>query len=182
MDSDQVIDKGVTTPRCGHPVVGKSTQSSPHNGALLDGLDPEEESEDQQEDGDGLVVVAAGDGSRDVTWGNAHEGSGQETGRVGGGQLIGQPVGREGSEARETGGEKDTDISNVDGNGQKTEEVVDDSAGDHETGVEGTASNTTEGVPGAVVKPIPEAIESIGDQVLGSPEVEPRIDWRGLCQ
>lgn len=182
MDGDQVIDEGITTPGCGHPVIGKSTQSSPHDGALLESLDPKEKGKYQQENGDGLIVVATSDGSRDVTRGNAHEGSGQKTGRVRGGQLIGQPVRRKSSETGEAGGEKNTDISNIDGNGQETEQVVYDTTSDHEAGVEGSSSDPTEGVPGAVIKPIPEAIESIGDQVLCSPEVEPRVDWEKMCQ
>lgn len=55
--------------------------------------------------------------------------------------------------------------------------MVDDATGNHEAGVESSSSDTTERIPGAVVEPVPEAVESIGDQVFGSPEVEPRIDW-----
>lgn len=80
MDGDQVINEGIASPGCGHPVIGESTQSSPHDGALLESLDPEEESKDQKEDSNGLIIIAASYGSRDVARGNAHEGSCQETG------------------------------------------------------------------------------------------------------
>lgn len=55
--------------------------------------------------------------------------------------------------------------------------MVDDAAGDHEAGVEGSSSDTAERVPGTVIKPVPEAVESIGDQVFCSSEIEPRVDW-----
>lgn len=69
--------------------------------------------------------------------------------------------------------------------------MVDDTTGDHETRVKGTASDTAERVPGAVVKPVPEAVEAIGDEVFGGSEVKPGIElvnnaleaWRGVrCQ
>ena len=32
-------------------------------------------------------------------------------------------------------------------------------------------------MPGPVVEPVPELLKPIGDEVLGSPEVEPRVDY-----
>lgn len=55
--------------------------------------------------------------------------------------------------------------------------MVDGAAGDHEAGVQGASSNSTERVPCSVVKPIPELVEAIGDEVLGCSEVEPGINW-----
>jgi hypothetical protein len=54
--------------------------------------------------------------------------------------------------------------------------MPDGTAGDHEAGVEGTAGDTTKGVPCAVVEPIPEAGEAILNEVLGCAEVEPGVD------
>ena len=55
--------------------------------------------------------------------------------------------------------------------------MVKDTAGDHEAGVQSTAGNSTKRVPGSVIEPVPEVVETIGDQVLGSSKVEPGIDW-----
>lgn len=54
--------------------------------------------------------------------------------------------------------------------------MVDGAAGDHQAGVQGASSNSTERVPCSVVKPIPELVEAIGDEVLGCSEVEPGIN------
>lgn len=54
--------------------------------------------------------------------------------------------------------------------------MVDGAAGDHEAGVESATGDTAKRMPGAVIKPVPEAVEAIGDEVFGSPEVEPGID------
>lgn len=99
MQGDKVSYEGIATPGGRHPVVEESTQASPQNGALLDSSDPEEVGEDQEENGDGLIIVAASNRSRDVAWCNAHEYSGQETSGLGGGHLIGEEIGREGGKA-----------------------------------------------------------------------------------
>lgn len=176
VDGDEVVDEGISTPRRGHPVVGESAQSGPHDGALLDGLDPEEEGEYQQKDSNGLVVIATSYGPGDVSGSNAHECGSQKTRRLGGGQLIGQPVCCESSETREARGEQDTDVPDVNGNGQEAEGMVDNAAGGHEAGIKSSSSDTAQRVPCSVVEPVPEAVESICNEVLGSSEVEPRVD------
>lgn len=60
---DEVGDEGIATPRGCHPVVEDGTQASPQHGALLDGTNPQEVGKDQQENGNGFVVVAASHGS-----------------------------------------------------------------------------------------------------------------------
>jgi hypothetical protein len=75
----QVCDEDVSTPCADHVSVEERSQATPHNASNLDGLDPEVEGEDQEEDGNGLVVVAAGDGTRDVARRNAHEDGGEQT-------------------------------------------------------------------------------------------------------
>jgi hypothetical protein len=75
----QVGNEDVSTPCADHVSVEESCQTSPHNASNLDGLDPEVEGEDQEENGDGFVVVASSDGTRDVTRCNAHEDSREQT-------------------------------------------------------------------------------------------------------
>lgn len=79
MQRQQVGDEDVSTPSANHVSVEQGSQASPHNASDLDGLDPEVEGEDKQEDGNGLVIVTAGDGSRDVTGRNTHEDGGEQT-------------------------------------------------------------------------------------------------------
>ena len=55
--------------------------------------------------------------------------------------------------------------------------MVDDTAGNHETGVEGTSSNPTKRMPCSVIEPIPEIIEAMCNEMLRSPKVEPGVDW-----
>lgn len=76
---EQVCNENVSTPCADHVTVEESRQASPHNASNLDGLDPQVEGEDQEENGNGFVVVAAGDGSRDISRRNAHEHSRKQT-------------------------------------------------------------------------------------------------------
>lgn len=176
VEGHQTSDEGVATPRSDHVSVEESAQRTPHDGAQLEGLDPQVEGEDQKEDGNGLIVVRAGDGSRDVTGGNAHEDGGEEAGGRRGGHLIGEEVSGIGRQAGAGGGQEDTDVANIDGDREEAEEVVEDTAGDHETRVQSTTGNSTQRVPCSVIEPIPEVVETVRNEVLGSSEVEPGVD------
>lgn len=54
--------------------------------------------------------------------------------------------------------------------------MIDGARGDHETWIEGAAGDTAERVPGAVIEPVPEVVEAIGDEVFCCSEVEPWVD------
>lgn len=177
VQGDQVGNEGIATPGSGHPVVEESAQRSPHHRSLLDGLDPEEEGEDQQEDGNGLIIITASHRPGDIAWGNTHKDGGQETSRLGLRHLIGEEVGGEGSEARKGWGKEDTDVSDIDGDRQESKQVVNDTTGNHQAWIESSASDATERVPGPVIEPIPEAVKSICDEVFGGSEIEPRIEF-----
>ena len=135
MERDQVSDEHISTPGRDHVSVEQRSQRSPHNGALLHGLDPQEEGENKQENGNGLVIVTTRHRPRDVTGGNAHERSGQETSRRRARHLTSQQIHGKGRESGEAGGEQNANISNIDGDGQEAQDVVDDAASHHETGV-----------------------------------------------
>lgn len=177
MQGKQAGDEGVTSPRGNHVAVKEGAEGTPQHGALLQRLDPEVEGEDEQEDGDGLVVVAASDGTGDVARGNAHEQGSQETSRGRGGHLIGKEVGGDGGKTREGGREKDADIPDINGDREGSEGVVDGATGHHEARVEGASRDTAEGVPCPVIEPIPEVVEAVRNEVLGSAEVEPGVNW-----
>lgn len=69
----QVGDEDVSTPCRHHVSVEKGSQSTPGDGTQLQTLDPQVEGKDEQEDGDGLVVVTTCNGTGDIAWSNAHE-------------------------------------------------------------------------------------------------------------
>lgn len=79
MQRKDTCDEGISTPGGHHVSIEQCAQSAPKHGAKLQSLDPEEEGEDQEENCDGLVIIAACNGSRDVAGGNAHESSGKKT-------------------------------------------------------------------------------------------------------
>lgn len=143
----QVGNEHITTPRRHHVSVEQRGKRTPEHRSVLDRLDPEEEGEHQQEDGNGLVIVTTGHGSRDVTRGDAHEGCGEETSRGRCDHLGGQEVRRERGEAREAWCKEHADVADVDGEREEAEEVVDGAAGDHQTGVKGTTGDSSEGMP-----------------------------------
>ena len=173
-------DEGVTSPRGNHVAVEQGAESAPQHGTQLQRLDPEVEGKDQQENGDGLVVVAAGDRPGDVAGGDAHEQGSQETGRRRRGHLIGEEVGGDGGKTRKGGCEEDADIPDIHGNREGSERVVDDAAGDHETGVEGAARDAAQRMPCAVIEPVPEVVEAVRNEVLCGAKVEPRVDWSSV--
>lgn len=92
MHGEETGDEGVSTPRRHHVSVKQCAEGSPKHGAQLERLDPQIKGEDEKEDGNGFVVVAAGDGSRDVTRRNAHEDSSQETRRWRCSHLVSQQI------------------------------------------------------------------------------------------
>lgn len=75
VERDQVRDENISTPRRHHVSIEQCSQSSPHNRAVLDSLDPEVEGKDQEKDRNGFVVVASGDRPGDVTRGDSHKSS-----------------------------------------------------------------------------------------------------------
>lgn len=169
-------DEGVTTPRRHHVSVEEGAKSTPKHGAKLEGLDPEVEGENKKENSDGFVVVTASDRSRNVTGGDTHESRSQKTSRWRSGHFIGKEVGSERRQSRKGRGEENANVSNIDGDRQGAEGVVDDARRDHETGVQSTTSDTAKGMPCSVVEPVPELVESIGDEILCSAEVKPGVD------
>src|SRR5437667_2781263 len=100
MQGKQASNEGISTPRRYHVAVEESTESPPKHGTKLQGLDPEVEGKDEKENGDGLVVVRAGNRSRDIAGGDAHESRRQQTSRRRGGHLIGEKVCGEGRKSR----------------------------------------------------------------------------------
>lgn len=139
---NQVGNKNISTPCRHHVAVEQGSQRPPHDGSILDCLDPEVEGEDQEEDGDSLIIVTSGDRSRDISRGNSHESGCQQTGRGGRRHLVGQEVRCQCSQAREGRGEQHTDVANIDGNSNRAQEVPDSTAGDHQSGVERSSSDT----------------------------------------
>jgi hypothetical protein len=144
---EQIRDEDVSTPCRHHVSVKQRGHGAPKHRSILNGLDPKEEGEDQQENRNSLVVITARNRTRDVTRGNAHERGGKEPSGGRRDHLIGQKVGRERGKTRETGCKEDTDVSYVDRESEETEGVIDDAAGYHQSGVEGTASNSSERMP-----------------------------------
>lgn len=55
--------------------------------------------------------------------------------------------------------------------------MVDDTARDHQAGVECASGDSAKRVPCSVIEPVPEGVEAMGDKVFRGAEVEPRVDW-----
>lgn len=173
---DQVGDEDVASPRGHHVAVEQRAKSAPECGAELDGFDPEVEREDQEENGDSFVVVGSRNGAGDISWCDTHEDSSQQSSGWTWRHLIREKVCCEGSQAGESWGEKHADVADVDWDCECAEGVVNGARGDHEAWVERAAGDTAERVPGAVIEPVPEVVEAIGDEVLCCSEVEPWVD------
>jgi hypothetical protein len=147
MQRQQVRDEHISTPCRHHVSVEQRGQRAPEHGSVLDCLDPEEKGKDQQEDSNSLVIVTSCDRTRNVTGCDAHEGCGEKTGGRGSNHLVGQKISRERGEAGEGRGEEYADVTNVDGESQEAEGVVDDAAGYHQSGVESATGDSSERMP-----------------------------------
>ena len=57
------------------------------------------------------------------------------------------------------------------------EKMIEESRGDHETRIDGTADDATKRVPGAVVEPVVEIVEALSGEVLSGAVVEVGIEF-----
>lgn len=159
------------TPRGHHVVVEQGRETRPHDRARLDRLDPEVKGEHEEEDGDRLVVVAAGDRARDVAGRNGDEERRPKARPLAAtllADLLGEEVGRERGQAREGRRELDADLADVDGDREHVQNLPDEAARDHEAGVQGSADDAAERVPCCRVEPVPEGL-SVASEVSGFP-------------
>lgn len=75
---EQVGDENVTTPSRDHISIEQCTKRRPHRRTLFQALDPKIEGKDEQENGDGFVIVTSGNGSGDIPRSDAHEYCGEK--------------------------------------------------------------------------------------------------------
>lgn len=115
MQRQQIGNEHITTPRANHVPIEERTHGAPKHGAILDRLDPQEEGEDEQENSNGLVVVATGHGARNVSGRDAHEGGGEEASRRRVDHLRREQVRGQGGETGEGGREENANVADVDG-------------------------------------------------------------------
>ena len=86
------------------------------------------------------LIFAPFDSPRNVPWDNCYKASCEETSSLAP-ELLGEEVGRDGSETREEGGKEDADVADVDGDVEHAEDVVDAPTGQHQTRVHCAANN-----------------------------------------
>ena len=158
-----------------HVKVGQSTHGGPIDHAGLDALDPEVVGEEHAEDGDALVVVGSGHRSADVSGDDGDHGGGHQS-RPLTVQLHGEEVRDQGGEGAEQGCQEDADVADVEGDVAQVGKEVEDGGGDHEAGVDGAADDPAQRVPGPVVEPVVEGVETLVGQVLGRSVVEVGIE------
>jgi hypothetical protein len=63
MQGQQIGDEDIASPSRNHVAIKECRQGTPSDGTFLDSLDPEIEGEDEKEDGNGFVIIAASNGS-----------------------------------------------------------------------------------------------------------------------
>ena len=84
-------------------------------------------------------------------------------------ELLGELVGDEGGEGGEKGRQEDADISNVDGDVEEVEDVVDGGRSHHQTRVYRASDDSTQRVPSAIVEPIVEFVKALLRQETSRP-------------
>lgn len=165
---DEVDNEHVASPRRHHVEVAERGGERPREGARVDGAHEEVECEQQREDGDTLVVVGARDGAGDVARDDGDERGGDEPG-PGVPDLAAEGVGDERGVGGEEGRGEDADLPDVDGEGERAEEAVEQRGGDHEAREERPADDAPERVPALGVEPVPELAEAVlGEEERGA--------------
>ena len=159
VDGDDVDEKHIASPGAHHVEVSHRAEGSPVDVASLDTLDPEIVGEQHAEYGDALVVVAPRHGPADVS---RHDGD-----HTGGGEagthtveFRGQEVGDDGREGGEEGGEEHADLPHINGHVESVKDVEDGAGRNHQSGVNGASDNAAQRIPGSVIKPVVEIVES----------------------
>mmetsp|Transcript_17093 Transcript_17093/g.65164 ORF Transcript_17093/g.65164 Transcript_17093/m.65164 type:complete len:372 (-) Transcript_17093:541-1656(-) len=173
---DHVDDEHVASPRGHHVEVGNRRRGGVQHGAGVYRADPEVEDEEQREDRDTLIVVAAPDATADVARHDGDEGCRQESRARPARHLLGQEEGGQGRVRRKQGRQEDAHIADVHADVEEVQEPVEHRRRVHEPRVDGSADGAPQGVPAAVVEPVEEVQEALAGQVLGGAEVEVRIE------
>ncbi|KAH3673948.1 hypothetical protein OGATHE_001928 [Ogataea polymorpha] len=114
---NDVGDKHIATPSTDHVEVEHCGQSTVENRPCVDRLHPQEKGHEQQRDGNGLVIVRAGHRS-----GNVH---------------------CQGGDGAKRWSQQNTDISDVDWQTHKFQDMVDDGRSHHQTGIECSSSDSS---------------------------------------
>lgn len=76
-------------------------------------------------------------------------------------------------ESPESGSKKDANVSDMHRDVQSVQQIMDAARRDHKSRVYSTANNATERVPGPLIEPIQEVVETILDHVRCSSIIEP---------
>ena len=92
-------------------------------------------------------------------------------------ELFGEEVRDESGQTGEEWSQKDAHVTDVDGDVQEGEQMVDGSRGDHQTRVDGATNDTSKRVPRAIVKPVVEVVEALFSQEPSRAVVEVRIKF-----
>jgi hypothetical protein len=165
---DEIDNEHVASPCRHHVEVPERRGKRPGKRSRVNGAHEEVECEQQREDGDAFIVVGTGDGAGDVTRDDGDERGGDEP-RPGVPDLAAEGVGDERGVGGEEGRGEDADLADVDGEGERAEEAVEQRRGDHEAREECSAHDASEWVPALGVEPVPELAEAIlGEEERGA--------------
>lgn len=145
MERNHIRDKRITTPGSDHVKVENRRERAEKGRTLLERANPEIKRKHEQKDGDGFIVVGSCDRAGYIPRCNADEYGREQTGRFVL-HFLGKPTTRSVGYKREDGcaqicrigrectkprSEKHTNVPNVDGEMQRVEQVVNDTAGCH---------------------------------------------------
>lgn len=128
-DGDDVDDEGVTSPRGHHVEVGQGWPYRPKDRTCITCLQENVERENQSEYWYSFVIVGPSHWSRHVAGRKTNEESCQQTSTVFFGDFGGEQVGSNRRERGKHGGQKHTNIPDIDGDGQFVKEEVDEATG-----------------------------------------------------
>ncbi len=92
-------------------------------------------------------------------------------------QFRGQFVSDQRGQRREKGSQKDANLSHTDRQIEEIQDVKYCRGGDHQTRVNGATDDSTQWIPGSVVKPVVEGVKTMVGQEFGGAVVEIGVEF-----
>lgn len=172
---NEVDKEDVATPRGDHVEVGQRTSGRPKHASGLHRSNPQPVGQQHAKDRNTLVIVRASDRSGNVTRDDGDETSGDET-RARISQLLGEQIRDNGRERGEERSQEDADVADLHGHVEPVQNVIESRRCDHETWIDRAADDTAEWVPGAVIEPVMERVETLFREIFRRAVVEVRIE------
>lgn len=176
MQWNQINEEDVASPRRHHIEIGQRRHCRPQDRSRLHRFYPKVIRQQHTENGNAFVVVGSGNRSGNVSGNDGDHCGGHQTGALAV-DLFGQQIGDDRCEGGEERSEEDAYVPDVDGDVEQPHQTIEYGRCDHQAGINRAADDPSQRIPGSVIEPIVEVVESLFGQEARRPVIEVRIEF-----